>query len=53
MIQKVTGYTGTTIQKLLGLRPNTDIEKFDINRPKFDPLGRDEIQYYKIIILYT
>lgn len=51
VIQKVTGFTGTTIQKLLGLRPNTDIEKFDINRPQFDPLGKDEIQYYTIIIL--
>lgn len=51
VIQKITGYTGTTIQKLLGLRPNTDIEKFDINRPQFDPLGKDEIQYYTIILL--
>lgn len=51
VIQRVTGYTGTTIQKLLGLRPNTDIENFNINRPQFDPLGSDELQYYKLVLL--
>lgn len=51
VIQSITGYTGTTIQKLLGLRPNTDIEKFNINRPQFDPLGRDELNMYSILIL--
>lgn len=50
-IENKTKYSGNTIQKLLGLRPNVNIEKFNINRPQFDPLGQDEIRYYKYIII--
>ena len=51
VIEDSTNYKGSTIQKLLGLRPNTSIDNFNINRPQFDPLGEDEISFYKFIII--
>lgn len=33
--EDVTGITGRTIQSLIGLAPNMDIENFDINNPEF------------------
>lgn len=51
VIKRSTNITSFTIQKLLGLRPNTSIENFDINNPKFDPNGTPKIGDYKIIII--
>jgi exodeoxyribonuclease-5 len=51
VIQKSTKKTGYTIQKLLGLMPNTDLDNFDINRPQFDPKGEKEINRYGLIII--
>jgi len=45
------GVKGSTIQKLLGLRPNLDLKDFDINNPQFDPLGNVYIKNYKLIIV--
>lgn len=42
---------GRTIQKLLGLRPNTDLEHFDVNNPQFDPLATPTIKDYKYVIV--
>ena len=35
VIQKATEQVARTIQSLLGLAPNTDIDNFDINKPEF------------------
>jgi hypothetical protein len=43
--------TGNTIHKLLGLYPNTSLETFDHNNPKFDPNGRKYIKDYRIVIV--
>jgi hypothetical protein len=51
VIQKSTKKTGYTIQKLLGLMPNTDLDNFDINRPQFDPKGEKEINKFNLIIV--
>ena len=51
VIQRATGESSYTIQKLLGLRPNTELEDFDINNPKFDEKGRKEIQSHKLVII--
>lgn len=50
-IEEATGYTGTTIQKVLGLRPNTDLEYFNINRPQFSMLAKPTINSYKLLII--
>lgn len=51
VIQQATGFTAHTIQKLLGLRPNVQMDKFDINRPQFDPIGEETINQFRIIII--
>ena len=40
-----------TLQSDLGIRPNFDVEKFDINNPPFDPKGRIKIGEYKLYII--
>jgi len=51
VIQEATDYNSQTIQKLLGLRPDTQMDDFNPNKPVFMPLGEDEIQYYKYVII--
>lgn len=40
-----------TLPSDLGLRPNYDSEKFDINNPPFDPKGRIKIGEYRLYIV--
>lgn len=51
VVSKSVGRTGKTIQSLLGLRPNTNIENFDIANPQFDPRGNKSIQNFNIVII--
>jgi len=51
LISKSTNKAGETIQKLLGLRPNTDLENFDVNNPKFDAIGKPFISDYKLVVI--
>ena len=51
VIQDATDYNSQTIQKLLGLRPDVNLDDFDINKPVFNPLAEDEIQFYKYVII--
>lgn len=51
VIAKATGRPAITIQSLLGLRPNVDLENFDVNNPQFDPLAEKLISKYKTIVL--
>lgn len=51
IISRTTNKNAETIQKLLGLRPNTDLENFDPNKPIFDPLATPSIGAYRWIIL--
>lgn len=40
-----------TLQSDLGLRPNFDVEKFDIDNPPFDPKGKIKIKNYQLYII--
>lgn len=40
-----------SLQSDLGLRPNFDVDKFDINNPPFDPKGRIKIGDFKVYIV--
>lgn len=51
VIEMSSGKRGFTIQKLLGLRPNTDLENFDINKPQFDERARKEIGDHGLVII--
>lgn len=51
VISKTTGKSAVTIQKLLGLRPNVDLENFDPNKPVFDPLATPLIGSYNWLIV--
>ena len=51
VVSKSIGKEGATIQKLLGLRPNIDLENFDINKPQFDMLANVAIKNYKYILI--
>ena len=51
IINKMTGYPGETIQALLGLRPNIQMEDFDPTNVLFMPQGAEKISDYKLIII--
>lgn len=51
VINKMTGYPGETIQALLGLRPNVNMEDFDPTNVMFMPQGQEKISEYKLIII--
>lgn len=51
VIERATGLTSYTIQKLLGLRPNTELENFNINFPQFEALAEKEIQKHRLVII--
>lgn len=51
VIKNATGYNAETIQKLLGLRPDVQMDKFDINSPAFKPIGKSTLRHYKIILI--
>ena len=51
VISRFTGKTGRTLQALLGFSPNVNVDNFDINNIQFDPLGKEEISLYDLIII--
>ncbi len=51
VITNMTGYPGETIQALLGLRPNMNVEDFDPTNVLFMPEGAERISEYKLIII--
>lgn len=51
VIARAMGRPAVTIQSILGLMPNTDLENFNINKPQFDALRDPTITDYKIIIV--
>lgn len=50
VIESITGVKGYTVQKLLGLRPNTNIDEFDIDNILFDNLGEELIDEASLVI---
>jgi len=51
VITNMTGYPGETIQALLGLRPNMNVDNFDPTNVLFMPEGAERISEYKIVII--
>jgi len=51
VVESVTGRKGKTFQSLLGLRPNVNVEDFDIDNIKFDALGTEGLNNYKLVIV--
>lgn len=51
VINKMTGYPGETIQALLGLRPNINMEDFDPTNVLFLPDGMEKISNYRILFV--
>ena len=50
-VERSTGRKGKTLQSLHALRPNVNLEDFDLNNVKFDALGNPTMNNYKIIII--
>ena len=51
IISAFTKRPAETIQALLGLRPNTDLEDFDPNKPQFAVMVQEKIQYYNVLVI--
>jgi len=51
VINRMTGYPGETIQALLGLRPNMNMEDFDPTNVMFMPQGQERISKYSFLII--
>lgn len=51
VVENVTGRKGKTLQSLHGLRPNVNLEDFDVDKIKFDSLGNDTIKNYALVII--
>lgn len=49
--EKFSGIPGETVHRLLGLRPNLDIEDLDINNPQFDPQVEPSIGMYDLVFV--
>lgn len=50
-VERSTDRKGKTLQSLHGLRPNVNLEEFDLNNVKFDQLGTPTMNNYKIVII--
>lgn len=48
---KILNRRGQTLHKLHGLKPNTNLAKFDIDNIKFDPIGEATISNFSLIII--
>jgi len=51
VIEDVTGRKGKTLQSLHGLRPNVNLEDFDIDKIKFDTIGTEMIKNYRVVVI--
>ena len=50
-VEKSLNKKGRTLQSLLGLRPNLDLNNFDISNPSFKVKGNVYIKNYKLVII--
>lgn len=51
VIMKTTGRDGQTLHGLLGLRPDVDLDNFNPNNPKFNPIAVPKIGDYNFVII--
>ena len=50
-ISRRTGIEGHTLQGLLGLRPDTELDNFDVNNPAFSAIAEPKISLYDLVII--
>lgn len=51
VLESQVGRKGMTLHSLHGLKPNIDLQNFDIENPQFDPLNPSKIQNYNLVII--
>lgn len=51
VIMNTTGKDGQTLHSLLGLRPDVDLDDFNPNDPKFNPIATPRISEYNFVII--
>lgn len=51
VVMNTTGEDGQTLQALLGLRPDVDMDNFNPNDPKFNPIAIPKITDYNFVII--
>ena len=51
VVSKLTGVSGQTLQGLLGLRPDVNLDDFNPNDPKFNPIALSKITDYNFVII--
>jgi hypothetical protein len=51
VIMNTTGREGQTLHSLLGLRPDIDLDNFNPNDPKFNPIAPPRITDYNFVII--
>ena len=51
VVMNTTGKDGKTLHSLLGLRPDVDLDNFNPNDPKFNPIAVPKITDYNFVII--
>jgi exodeoxyribonuclease-5 len=51
VIMNTTGMEAKTLHALLGLRPDVDLDEFNPNDPKFNPIAEAKIVNYDLVII--
>lgn len=51
VVMKTTGQPGETLHKLLGLRPDLDLDNFNPNNPEFNQIALASIGDYHLVII--
>lgn len=51
VVMNMTGKEGQTLHALLGLRPDVDLDNFNPNDPKFNPIAIPRITDYNFVII--
>ena len=51
VLENSSGKKGMTIQSLCGLRPDVDIEDYNIENPSFKVIGEQKIRGYRLVII--
>ena len=51
VIMKTTKIEGVTLHSILGLRPDVDLDDFNPNDPKYNPIAKPNMGMYRFIII--
>jgi len=51
VVMNTTGEEGKTLHALLGLRPDLDLDNFNPNNPKFNPIALPKITDYNFVVI--